>query len=221
MLIRGAYRQRMKNLENSIGPFLMNIVLKKDTFPYLNHNYYHHETDNAWEGIDYQGKAWPQTYALFVSASSKGMEFADSITIMTYMRYEDVAKWKNTFNTDSHQDDRGTDYEAFKKSKAEQLLNLVEQQFPALRSCIASYYIATPLSYRDYQGTADGSMYGVAKDYQSIYTTFIAPATKIPNLFLTGQNLNLHGILGVTISALMTCAELLNIEELLEKINKA
>jgi all-trans-retinol 13,14-reductase len=218
LALRPAYRTRINQLDNSIGTFLLNIVLKKDAFPYLNYNYYHHETDNAWEGVEYTSDNWPLTYALFANAISKNEAYTDSLTIMTYMRYEDVAKWKDTFNTDTHNAERGDGYEAFKKEKAERLLDVVEKRFPDIRKCILSYYVATPLSYRDYQGTADGSMYGVAKDYRNSFKTFIAPRTRLPNLFLTGQNLNLHGILGVTISALITCGELLDIGELLGEI---
>lgn len=220
-VLRNAYRSRMQNLDNTIGVFLLNIVLKEDTFPYLNYNYYHHETEDAWEGANYTSENWPLTYALFANAISKHDEYTDSLTIMTYMRYEDVTNWKDTFNTDTHSKGRGEDYEAFKRDKAERLLDIVEKRFPDIRECIKSYYVATPLSYRDYQGTSDGSMYGIAKDYRNSFKTFIAPRTRLPNLYLTGQNLNLHGILGVTISALITCGELFNIEELLAKINKA
>ena len=219
VLLRNVYRTRLQNLENTIGTFLLNIVLKKDTFPYLNYNYYHHETDNAWEGVNYTSDNWPLTYALFANAISKSDRYTDSLTIMTYMRYEDVAKWKGTFNTDSHPHDRGADYEAFKKEKAERLLDVVEKKFPKIRECIRSYYVATPLSYRDYQGSADGSMYGILKDHHNSFNTFIAPRTRVPNLFLTGQNLNLHGILGVTISALITCGEFIDMGELMKEIN--
>jgi len=220
-MLRSAYRSRLQNLDNSIGTFLMNVVLKKDSFPYLNYNYYHHETESVWEGIDYTNDNWPLTYALFVNASSKNEQYADSLTLMTYMRHEDVAKWKDTFNTDTYNESRGTDYEAFKNEKAERLLDIVEKKFPNIRGCIKSYYVATPLSYRDYQGTADGSMYGVAKDYRNSFKTFIAPHTRIPNLFLTGQNLNIHGILGVAMSALITCGEFVEMEQLLDEICNA
>ena len=219
-IIRKAYRSRIQDIENTTGTFLMNIVLKKDTFPYLNHNYYYHATENAWQGVDYTPGNWPLTYGLFVNASSNHEQFADSLTIMTYMRYEDVAKWKDTFNTDTEDKERGADYEAFKKEKAELLLNVVSKKFPGLRGCIRSCYVATPLTYRDYQGTADGSMYGIAKDHHNSNKTFISARTRLPNLFLTGQNLNLHGILGVTISALITCGEFVEMKELLVNINK-
>lgn len=38
--------------------------------------------------------------------------------------------------------------------------------------------------------------------------TMLSPRTPIPNLLLTGQNLMLHGVEGVTMTALMTCSEL-------------
>ncbi len=53
------------------------------------------------------------------------------------------------------------------KKKAERLLDVVEKKFPSIRECIQSYYVATPLSYRDYQGSSDGSMYGIEKDYRN------------------------------------------------------
>jgi len=140
------------------------------------------------------------------------------VTLMTYMRFEDVERWAHTFNTVSDEKSRGEDYEAFKKEKAEKLFDPVEQKFPGFKDSIQSYYTATPLSVRDYIGTDDGSLYGIVKDYREPMKTFISPRTKIPNLFLTGQNLNLHGVLGVTVSSILTCSEILGIDYMLEKI---
>jgi all-trans-retinol 13,14-reductase len=118
----------------------------------------------------------------------------------------------------SNEVSRGEDYEAFKKEKAEKLFDLVEEKFPGFKASIDSYYTATPLSVRDYIGTVDGSLYGIVKDYKEPMRTFISPRTKIPNLFLTGQNLNLHGVLGVTVSAVLTCSEILGIDYMVNKI---
>jgi all-trans-retinol 13,14-reductase len=40
-------------------------------------------------------------------------------------------------------------------------------------------------------------------------------------LYLTGQNLNLHGILGVTISALTTCGAFTDLATLVQKIKSS
>jgi all-trans-retinol 13,14-reductase len=220
-LIKQAYKSRIKSLENSIGGFVLNIVFKKDSYPYIKNNFYYHKEGMIWEMAEHNEANWPLCYAVFFSASSRSGKFAESMTILAYMRYDEVAQWEKTFNTVSAVDDRGPEYEAFKKRKAEVLLDCVEEKFPGLKDCIKTYYTATPLSFRDYVGNDDGSLYGIAKDYQNPLKTFISPRTKIPNLFLTGQNLNLHGILGATMSGLVTCTAFLGNENIIEKIRNA
>ena len=97
----------------------------------------------------------------------------------------------------------------------------MERKFPDIRKFIQSYYTSTPLSYRDYIGTTDGNMYGIMKDFNDPVKTYISPRTKIPNLYLTGQNVNLHGVLGVTVSAFLTCSMLLGKDYMIDKILEA
>ena len=220
-VIKKAFRTRLNSLDNSISTFYVNVVLKKDTFRYMNHNYYYFADNDAWCVLNYNEENWPRGYAMFFTASSKSDEFAEAVTLMTYMRFDDVKKWANTFNTVSNETSRGEDYEKFKEEKAQKLFELVEQKFPGFRSAIDKYYTATPLSVRDYIGTNDGSLYGIVKDFREPMKTFISPRTKIPNLFLTGQNLNLHGVLGVTVSSVLTCSEILGIDYMIEKIRNA
>jgi all-trans-retinol 13,14-reductase len=220
-LIKNAYKHRIKNLENSIGGFVLNIVFEKEAYPYIKNNFYYTKAGEEWNLTEYTDKNWPTCYAVFFSASSKSPDYAESMTLLTYMKYDDVKQWAGTFNTVSKEDDRGKEYEDFKKRKAEKLLDCMEEKFPGLCKAIKTYYTATPLSYRDYIGTGDGSMYGIVKDYSNPLKTFISPRTKIPNLYLTGQNLNLHGILGATMSGLVTSVAFLGSEDIIEKIRNA
>jgi len=221
-LIKTVYRKRLNSLENSISSFTINIVLKKNCFKYFKNNYYcNKEEESVWSGINYTEEKWPLSYALFLSATSKTTEFAEALTVLTYMKFDEVKPWENTFNTVSAVNDRGETYEAFKKRKAETLLDEVEKRFPNLRDCIYSYYTATPLSFRDYIGNDDGSLYGIVKDYKDPLRTFISPRTKLPNLYFTGQNLNLHGILGASMGGLVTCIALMGNESIIEKIKNA
>ena len=129
------------------------------------------------------------------------------------MSFKDVEKWENTWI-----EQRGEEYLEFKKQRAEKLLDVVENKFKNLRNSINCYYTSTPLTYRDYTGTPEGSSYGILKESKNLLKTIILPKTKIENLFFTGQNLNMHGILGVTISSVMTCAEIIGQEYLVNKI---
>lgn len=224
--IRKAYRKRIKELPNSVSTFSLYIVLKEKTVEYFNHNYYHFEEKDVWNAVrklDSEDPNWPQSYILTTSASSRTERenWAESLTVMCYMSYEEVRKWEETFNTIAQKDDRGEDYEAFKERKCQQVIRKIEKKIPGLREKIHSYYSSTPLSYRDYIGTEDGNMYGVMKDHNNPLRTFISPRTRVPNLLLTGENTNVHGVLGVTVGSVVTCSQILGKKYLVEKVRAA
>lgn len=132
----------------------------------------------------------------------ENQQYARSGIVMSYMRYDDVKQWEGTAIGR-----RGDDYEAFKHKKAEQLLDAMERDMPGFRKGIKEYFTSTPLTYLDYTGTAEGSMYGIAKDIKLGPAGRVHHRTKVPNLFITGQNINSHGILGVLVGALVTTNE--------------
>ncbi len=210
-LFRKVFSSRIRNLENTTGSFALYIVLKKNSFNYLDHNYYYHTTDNVW--YDNERDQWPAGYMLHTPTCEETSNFAKNLVIMTYMDFKDVKKWENSVTGK-----RDADYYIFKEEKANQLINLAEKRFPGLRSGIAYMETSTPLTWRDFTGTPGGSMYGIKKDYTNPAGTVVFPNTKIPGFFFTGQNVNLHGVLGVTIGSVMTCSEILGAEYLIKKI---
>lgn len=220
-MIRKSYRNRIKSLENTASCFILNLVFKKNTFPYKDHNVYHVSCYDVWGAIKYTEENWPHSFAFYCCASSKSTEFAEGGIAIAYMRYDEMKQWENTYNTASEEDDRGEDYKKFKAEKAEKLLDKMEKLFPDIRSQLHSYYASTPLTYRDYIGTHDGSLYGILKDCNDPVKSFVAVKTKIPNLLMTGQNLHTHGVYGVAIAAIKTCNELLGQGYLIDKIKEA
>ncbi|MCF8278514.1 MAG: NAD(P)/FAD-dependent oxidoreductase [Flavobacteriales bacterium] len=216
-----AFYNRMQKAQNTLSSFTVHLVCKPNSFPYLNQNVYHHTSDDVWAKPDYLEAEWPLQFMLSTPASSKSAEFAEGISIMTYMRFDEVETWKESHNTIVNPGFRGETYEEFKTRKTDLLLDAVEKRFPEIRACIQSVHASTPLTFRDYIGSDDGNMYGTEKDFRKTLTNFISPKTKIPNLWLTGQYLNLHGIFGVTISSIVTCSQFLDKKELLERIKRA
>jgi all-trans-retinol 13,14-reductase len=132
------------------------------------------------------------------------------------MRYDEVNQWES-----ANPGKRGGGYNEFKRRKAERLISFLRKKRPDLADNIKSYCVSTPLTLRDYTGTVDGAMYGILRDSNKASRTLVMTRTKLPNLFLTGQNTVLHGLLGVTISAVLTCGELVGFENLLGKIRNA
>ncbi len=214
--IRPAYQKRITNIEDTFGIFSLYLAMKKDSFEYINSNYFVFKTHNVWDGDKYTSENWPKGYMMHISPTSRNDKYTDSIIINTYMNWEDVKPWEHTYVGQ-----RGDDYKEFKRLKAEKLLDVLEMDFPGIRSKKEAYYTSTPLTYRDYIGTHKGSIYGLLKDYNNPFKTMIMPRMNIPNLYLTGQNVNIHGVIGVTICSVMTCSELLGSEYLLTKMRNA
>jgi len=219
--MRKAYTKRIESIKSVISAFSVYFVFHPGTFKYLNYNHYHFKDVNrVWDAQEYTQKSWPEGYMLSVGAKKNESEWAENMTFITYMRYDEVREWEDSFNTVAENDERGETYEAFKNKKIEQAIIEIEKKFPNFRSCIKSVHSSSPLSYRDYIGVNEGSMYGYVKDADSPMTSFLSPRTKLKNLFFTGQSINMHGLLGVTISAVLTCSEMLGRDYLVEKINK-
>lgn len=206
--IKNIYKRRINNIPNTFGMFTANIQLKKGTLPYLNRNQYIYETDDLWNFGEY--KENKKTDALLVSYQCpKGTETTtDNIDLLTPMNWQEVEQWKDTSLMR-----RGADYESLKQAKAEECLQLAEKQIPGLRDCVENIYTSTPLTYQYYTNTMQGSAYGMLKDRSKLAYTMLTPKTPIENLLLTGQNLNLHGILGVSMTSFFTCAEIIGMEK--------
>jgi len=219
--MRKAYTKRIESIKSIISAFSVYFVFHPESFKYLNYNHYHFKDVNrVWDAQEYTQESWPEGYMLSVGAKKNESEWAENMTFITYMRYDEVREWEDSFNTVAENDERGETYEAFKNKKIEQAIVEIEKKFPNFRSCIKSVHSSSPLSYRDYIGVNEGSMYGYVKDADSPMTSFLSPRTKLKNLFFTGQSINMHGLLGVTISAVLTCSEMLGRDYLVEKINK-
>lgn len=212
-LLRKAYRSRIESIPDTTSTFCIYVTFKENSFKYMNHNYYCFSSGDIWGVADYTGDEWPKGYMFLTPASSKSETWADCGIIMTYMNFNDVEKWSDTTI-----ERRGEEYLNFKKEKAELLLDRVEERFPGFRSSIQSYYTSSPLTYRDYTGTHRGAIYGIERDCSDPLNSYISFRTKIPNLLLTGQNINMHGVVGVTISSLLTCGAILGLNSLIKKV---
>ncbi|MCX6266686.1 MAG: NAD(P)-binding protein [Bacteroidetes bacterium] len=212
-MVRPAYIKRIASIQNTHSSFILYLTVKPGTFPYYNYNYYFHSSTDCWDESSTTEVPWPGMFLLSTGCHMKAQKFAETVTILTYMRFEEVEQWKNTTVGK-----RGQEYLDFKKNMADKLLKLVSQKFPMLPAAINHMEISTPLTYRDYTGIPEGALYGIQKNFKEPLLTTVMPRTKIPNFYFTGQNTNLHGVLGVTIGSVVTCGEILGLEYLLKKI---
>ena len=215
-LIRPVFRNRINQIPQTVGGFSVYLHFKDNTVPYLNYNYYGYQGSTPWDCERYTDDSWPKGFLYMHFCPKAKTDFASTGVILSYMQMADVERWQHT-----SVGRRGEDYEAFKREKAEKLIDTLEQHFPGIRAGIKKYYTSTPLTYLDYTGTEGGSMYGNVKDIHMGATYRVPQRTRIPNLYLTGQNINSHGMLGVLVGTIVTCSEFLTAKTIYEQINDA
>ena len=228
-LIRNIYRKRINNLENTFGMFTVNMALKENAIPYQNRNIYIYKTDDVWQYAGYKPENI-NTCALvsFQPPQESNLNLrraasCASIDILTPMYWQETEQWSNTGT--GHRSD---EYQSYKKQKAEACIRLAAKYIPGFidgnqknsnpSHLIERMYTSTSLTYRDYTSTPQGSVYGIRKNYNHLMTTLLSPRTPEPNLFLTGQNLNLHGVLGVSMTSFFTCAEIIGLNEAVREL---
>jgi len=218
---KGLYKKRINNIQNSVSSFGLHISFKKNTFPYLNHNVYHFEDENIWGLDDYTEKSWPKGLFLCFHPLKNNSDYADGCSVLTYMNYEDVKKWDTTSSTHFKLKARGESYNVFKRECEKKIISSLEKLYPNIKDSISSIHSSSPLTLRDYNAAPFGTMYGFQKDKRHPLQSYIHTKTNIKNLYLTGQSVNLHGVLGVTISALLTCFNFVDQRKLMKSIRNA
>ena len=195
--VRSIYKKRINSLKNSSGVFTLNARIKEGELPYENFNTTLHGSDaDVWHS---RGKSYMISYGVPESGDS-----ATTIDILTKIDWKLVSDWEGTSPML-----RGKEYEEIKEMMARRCIKAASQVIPSLEKSIEFYSTSTSLTYQDYTSTPDGSAFGINKDWHSPITTLISPQTPVRNVLMTGQSLNLHGILGVSMTSLYTCAEII------------
>jgi all-trans-retinol 13,14-reductase len=212
-IMKGIFRRRINALENTFGMFTASLVLKPNVLPYFNHNKYVYRKANVWtfhEDIDDVG-------GVMVSCRvPESRDYARQIDLLTPMPWTLCKDWEDT-----HVGRRGEIYEQQKQRMTDECIRLAERVIPGLRDMVENAtphsdyrsekcYTSTPLTWRDYTLSPCGSAFGIRKDCRQSLITMLSPKTPIPNLFLTGQSLVLHGLEGVTMTAFKTLETIKN-----------
>jgi all-trans-retinol 13,14-reductase len=154
------------------------------------------------------GAALPMLYVSFPAAKDPdfarrhpGRATIDVITAAPYEWFEPWAgsRWKR----------RAAEYDAFKASLAERMLEGLYAQLPQLRGQVAVQELSTPLTTAHFAGYARGELYGLEHSPERFAQGFLKPATPIPGLYLTGQDIVSCGVAGALFGGVLTATTLL------------
>ena len=215
-LLRPAFRKRIQEMPDTIGVFELYLKFKNKTVPYMNSNRFFYGNGSVWGCDSYTTTDWPRGFLYMHQYPQFDSRYADAGVILAYMRFDELLQWSGT-----RTGRRGDDYNEFKRQKAERLIEVAAERFPELRDGLEQCWTSTPLTYRDYTGAVGGGLYGIAKDVELGLSGRVPYRTRVRNLFLAGQSVNSHGILGVLVGSLVACDSILGNGTLYDGIIRA
>ena len=94
---------------------------------------------------------------------------------------------------------RSADYESAKKRITRALLDLVERHHPGFGELVEYSELATPLTFEHFTAAPSGMIYGYPATPERYGKAWLGPRTPIRNLYLTGSDVALLGIMGALI----------------------
>jgi all-trans-retinol 13,14-reductase len=216
---RKSFVKRIENLPTTSSSFSLFIKLKPSSLPYFNHNiYYFNQISAVTSAMDNLSSSWPQMLMLSATRNEKEPNFAESLSLLTYLNFDSMKVWEATQNSIVKPAHRCDLYLQKKHDLSNKMIELASKLLPDIQCHIDSIYASTPLTYRDFIGGKNANLYGFSANVSAPFNTMVLPQTSISNLFLTGQSVNMHGILGTTIGAVSTCAAILGKSYLINKI---
>lgn len=209
-----AFRHRMADIPVSVSVFTLYITFRPDTFPYINHTcYWQADYGMVWDHAQASPTA-PRGFMYITPPEANQGAFATKMIVSVLCPFAEVEQWRQTTTPGR----RGHDYLRWKSQCTEAIMERLRTIFPDIDRAILHIDSASPLTVRDYYGIRDGSMYGYLKDTQNIMLSQMNVHTRLHNLFLTGQNIHLHGICGVPLTAIETAEAILGTNSILNNL---
>ncbi len=161
----------------------------------------------------------PFVYISFPSAKDPDFERRHpghaTIDIITAMPYERFASWEGTAWKK-----RGAEYEALKRRLTQRLLEHLYAHVPQAEGQIDTFELSTPLTTRHFCNYAAGEIYGLDHTPQRFGQRWLRPRTRVPGLYLTGQDISSCGIAGALMGGVTSASAILG-KNLMAKIASA
>jgi all-trans-retinol 13,14-reductase len=164
---------------------------------------------------------FPVVYVSFPSA--KDPAYLDrhpdtaTIEIVAPAPYERFQQWQG-----STWGKRGEDYDGLKDVLSERLLRHLYDKLPQLEGRIDYHELSTPLSTEWFAAYRHGELYGLDHTPERMQQDWLTPRTRIPGLWLTGQDILTCGVTGAMMAGMLTVMAMVGaskIRPLMKRIN--
>jgi all-trans-retinol 13,14-reductase len=214
-ILKPAFKSRIGSLKESTGSFGVYAVVQGPARLHPRRNHFFFERDDM-DGL-FDVPSEPQKpRAVFANSASRLADVNSvdqGVKLLAMGPYQWFKKWDGT-----RVGHRGQDYEDFKKGYSSQLWSVVDQYHPGIKENVREEVTSSPLSNLYFNGSPEGSGYGI---YHSIDVTgprALGPRTHLRNLLITGQSTLFPGFLGAATAGIRCAGHIVGTKELLAEI---
>lgn len=186
--VKPSYRKRIQRLKNTHSILAVHAAVDAGTHPEIPYNLFKVETDEA-------GNVPDLKYYQIRKSEKEGMNL---LSLLTSGRDDLWQPWK-----ESRSGRRGREYNILKTACAEKLLAEAEECLGNLQDA-KILDVATPLSFRDWMNSPDGSAYGVLRSSSQTLAAAMLNRTAVKGLYLAGQNVLAPGVIGTIMGSFST-----------------
>jgi len=212
-----AFKDRMKGVEESIGIFGLYIVSKNSLELSPLRNYYFFDTSQPHDFLP------PRTPSekpgiVFACPANRMLEATSAqfpINFHAASPVEWFGDWKG-----SRIGHRPREYVDLKNAFSDQIIGLVDRYWPGFQANVEFRQSSSPLTNIFFNGSVDGSAFGIYHSIDNTGIRALGPRTKVLNLLLTGQNTLFPGLIAAASSGLRTSAHLLGMKPLVRDVKK-
>ncbi|MCG8634587.1 MAG: NAD(P)/FAD-dependent oxidoreductase [Desulfobacterales bacterium] len=208
---RPVFEKRLKNAENTPGLFGVAMKWEKKNCPVADNDAYIY--DNRDVNAHYAGG---ENQMIFLSALPSGEDATHlAVTALATLSDEDRSRLAAGYNIPGKKI-----YREIKTGLAEKVMTRIEATFPGAGKQVEIVDTYSPDTFERYTLTPGGTAYGIKKTAQAFMQGIFSPATRLKNLFLTGQSIGFSGIHGAISASVNLCTYFYPEGYLMDKIRK-
>jgi len=149
----------------------------------------------------------PSMFASFASlkdpSHDPGPELKYSGELLAWTEWSTVAQW-----ADHSPENRGEDYQAFKRDVEDAMFTQFRNYFPALAELVVFRDLSTPLATAAITGHKQGAFYGLEVTPRRMLSDALRMKTPVKGLYLAGQDALTPGIPGAMWGGLLCAASI-------------
>lgn len=213
-----AFSQRLSNLKESEGLFGIYGICSDSLGLNSRKNYYFFESDKPGDLLTIREKDQPPI-AVFLCPAQRVRGETRGGGMPVNVHAAAPLAWFEAWQGNQYRK-RSAEYAQAKEVFARCVIQTVERHLPGFAAGFKILSTSTPLTNLHFNGSPEGSAYGLYHSIRNTGARAIGPRTHVGNLLLTGQNCLFPGLLGASIAGLRTAGHILGIKPILRELKE-